>query len=104
MKANISGAGRADVNASQAESESFGLSILETLFHGKAVVAFGVGGIPEVVVDGASGFLHVFGDTEALAASLDRLADAPQLADTMGEEGRAQAEARFFGGCDCAGV
>ena len=54
----------ADAGLYTSESESFGLSILETLFHGKPVVAFRVGGIPEVVVDGENGFLHPFGDTK----------------------------------------
>jgi glycosyltransferase involved in cell wall biosynthesis len=39
----------ADAGLYTSEYESFGLSILETLFHAKPVVAFRVGGIPEVV-------------------------------------------------------
>ncbi|MBA3650287.1 MAG: N-acetyl-alpha-D-glucosaminyl L-malate synthase BshA [Chthoniobacterales bacterium] len=77
------------------ESESFGLSILETLFHAKPVVAFRVGGIPEVVVDQETGFLHPFGEVEALATSLSQLADSPDLARTMGENGKRRAEALF---------
>ncbi|PYI63684.1 MAG: N-acetyl-alpha-D-glucosaminyl L-malate synthase BshA, partial [Verrucomicrobia bacterium] len=38
----------ADAGLYTSEYESFGLSILETMFYGKPVVAFGVGGIPEV--------------------------------------------------------
>lgn len=85
----------ADAGLYTSESESFGLSILETLFHGKPVVAFGVGGIPEVVVDGETGFLHPFGDTRALADSLDQLADSPELAATVGPRARAHAQAQF---------
>ncbi|MFN2507709.1 MAG: glycosyltransferase, partial [Chthoniobacterales bacterium] len=69
-----------DAGLYTSETESFGLSILETLFHGKPVVAFRVGGIPEVVMENESGFLHPFNDTEAMAASLDRLASSPELA------------------------
>ena len=85
----------ADAGLYTSESESFGLSILETLFHGKPVVAFRVGGIPEVVVDGESGILHPFGDVAALARSLARLADEPALARQLGEAGRRRAEANF---------
>ncbi|HEY3662727.1 MAG TPA: N-acetyl-alpha-D-glucosaminyl L-malate synthase BshA [Chthoniobacterales bacterium] len=85
----------ADAGLYTSESESFGLSILETLFHAKPVIAFRVGGIPEVVVDGENGFLHSFGDTDALASSIDRLADSPDLAQELGEKGRRRA-AEFF--------
>ena len=85
----------ADGGLYTSESESFGLSILETLFHGKPVVAFRVGGIPEVVTDGASGFLHSFGDIEGMAASLTRLAQAPALARSMGEAGEREATMKF---------
>ncbi len=61
----------ADAGLYTSENESFGLSILETLFFGKPVVAFQIGGIPEVVGDAAH--LHPFGDITAMAASLDAL-------------------------------
>ena len=85
----------ADAGLYTSESESFGLSILETLFHAKPVVAFRVGGIPEVVTDGEVGFLQPFGDVDALARSLSWLADSPALAQQLGERGRQRAEANF---------
>ena len=85
----------ADVGLYTSESESFGLSILETLFHGKPVVAFRVGGIPEVVQDYVTGFLHPFGDILGMAQSLGRLAQDPELARSMGETGRREAEKKF---------
>lgn len=85
----------ADCGLYTSESESFGLSILETMFHGKPVVAFRVGGIPEVVIDGESGLLQTFGDSDALAESLSALADAPEMAREMGARGRARAQAKF---------
>jgi len=85
----------ADAGLYTSESESFGLSILETLFHGKPVVAFRVGGIPEVVVDGESGFLHPFGETEAVARSIKFLANFPERANEMGARGRQRAESLF---------
>jgi glycosyltransferase involved in cell wall biosynthesis len=83
----------ADAGLYTSENESFGLSILETLFFGKPVVAFRIGGIPEVVGDAAH--LHPFGDIAAMAASLDALIDSPEAAREMGERGRARAEKLF---------
>ena len=85
----------ADTGLYTSESESFGLSILETLFHAKPVVAFRVGGIPEVVHDGAAGFLHEFGNVAAMAASLNELADNPETARAMGEKGQRAAREHF---------
>ncbi len=85
----------ADAGLYSSESESFGLSILETLFHGKPVVAFRVGGISEVMVDGENGFLHPFGDVAAMARSIGSLADSPGDAGRMGAAGRERAEALF---------
>ena len=76
----------ADAGLYTSESESFGLSILETLCFGKPVVAFRVGGIPEVVGSGA--LLHEFGDVEAMASSLDRLIEEPELRAQLGQRGR----------------
>jgi N-acetyl-alpha-D-glucosaminyl L-malate synthase BshA len=82
-----------DAGLYTSENESFGLSILETLFFGKPVVAFRIGGIPEVVGDTA--YLHDFGDISGMAASLDALIDSPEAANQLGERGRARAEELF---------
>ena len=84
-----------DAGLYTSENESFGLSILETLFHGKPVVAFRVGGIPEVLIDGEGGFLHPFGDIAAMARSLAALADSPGFAGQMGARGHQRAEENF---------
>lgn len=83
----------ADAGLYTSENESFGLSILESLFYGKPVVAFQIGGIPEVVGDAA--YLHPFGDITAMAASLDALLESPEAARQMGERGRQRAEMNF---------
>jgi N-acetyl-alpha-D-glucosaminyl L-malate synthase BshA len=82
-----------DAGLYTSENESFGLSILETMFFGKPVVAFRIGGIPEVI-DGV-GYLHEFGDVHGLAASLDALIDSPESAEEMGKRGRERAEELF---------
>ena len=83
----------ADAGLYTSEQESFGLSILETLFFAKPVVAFRTGGIPEVLGD--SGYLHDFGDVAAPAASLDELVASPEKAREIGERGRQRAQELF---------
>ena len=83
----------ADAGLYTSELESFGLSILETLFHAKPVVAFRVGGIPEVVGD--IGLLHDFGDIKAMAASLDALVGSPEAARDRGARGQGHVLAHF---------
>jgi N-acetyl-alpha-D-glucosaminyl L-malate synthase BshA len=77
------------------ESESFGLAALEALACGVPVVASNVGGLPEVVTDGDVGFLHPAGDVAAMAASVARLLDDPQLRGRLGRAARARAETQF---------
>ncbi|MDA9679767.1 N-acetyl-alpha-D-glucosaminyl L-malate synthase BshA [Flavobacteriaceae bacterium] len=49
------------------EQESFGLAALEAMAHGVPVVCSDVGGLPEVIEDGISGFLCPLGDVNAMA-------------------------------------
>jgi N-acetyl-alpha-D-glucosaminyl L-malate synthase BshA len=82
-----------DAGLYTSENESFGLSILETMFFGKPVVAFRIGGIPEVIDD--IGYLHEFGDVRGMASSLDGLVDSPKVAKESGERGWERAEQLF---------
>lgn len=59
----------ADLFLLPSETESFGLAALEASACEVPVIATSAGGIPEVVVDGVTGFLHPVGDTEAMADS-----------------------------------
>ena len=83
----------ADAGFYTSEIESFGLSILETMFFAKPIIAFRVGGIPEVVGD--TGFLHNFGDVDAMAKTVDKLIESPEQARQSGEAGRRRASAEF---------
>ena len=53
--------------------ESFGLAALEAMACEVPVVASTVGGLPEVIENGTSGFLHQLDDVEGMAASALRL-------------------------------
>jgi starch synthase len=74
--------------------EPFGLVILEAMACETPVVASRVGGIPEIVVEGETGFLVDFNPadaetfTSALAADVDKLLNDPTLAERMGAAGR----------------
>jgi N-acetyl-alpha-D-glucosaminyl L-malate synthase BshA len=83
----------ADAGLYTSEYESFGLSILETMFYGKPVVAFRVGGIPEVIGDASP--LYPFGDVTAIAGGLDELVESPDLARALGERSRKHALKKF---------
>jgi N-acetyl-alpha-D-glucosaminyl L-malate synthase BshA len=83
----------AEAGLSTSEVESFGLSILETMFFGKPVLAFAIGGVPEVVGD--AGFLHEFSDIKAMAATLDHLVQSPTAAKSVGARGKSRAQSKF---------
>ena len=81
--------------------EPFGLVNLEAMACETAVVASRVGGIPEIVVDGETGYLvdydagHPESFVTALATRVDELLANPALAARMGRAGRARAVQHF---------
>jgi alpha-maltose-1-phosphate synthase len=81
--------------------EPFGLVNLEAMACETAVVASRVGGIPEIVVDGETGYLVDYDPadpesfTTALAARVEELLSDPALAARMGKAGRARAIQQF---------
>jgi N-acetyl-alpha-D-glucosaminyl L-malate synthase BshA len=87
--------GPADVYCSSSAEESFGLSALEAMACGTPVVATSVGGVPEVVTDGVSGYLTKAGDLNAYAEALGKLLFHPEHCKAMGLAARKDAETRF---------
>src|SRR4029077_5261652 len=63
----------ADLFLLPSERESFGLSALEAMAWEVPGVASNAGGLPEVVVDGETGFLCRVGDVDGMAAAAMRL-------------------------------
>ena len=64
-------------------------TVMEAAAAGLPVVAYGHGGISEVVSDGVSGFLVDPGDRAMAARRIEQLANDPPLRRTMGDAGRA---------------
>jgi glycosyltransferase involved in cell wall biosynthesis len=72
--------------------EAFGNVGVEALSHGRPVVAYRVGGIPEWLEDGRFGFLAEPGNVDDLARKIGFLLDRPALAAEMGKRGWASVE------------
>ena len=76
-----------------ADSEPFGLVVLEALASARPVVAPAAGGPAELLDDGV-GRLYPPGDAAAAAARLVEVLRDPELASRLGQEARRRAEAR----------
>ena len=83
------------VRTATGRTEGLGLVLLEAAATGVAVIGSRVGGIPEAVIDGRTGFLVPERDEGALGERLGELMDDAALRHRMGAEGRALAEQRF---------
>jgi N-acetyl-alpha-D-glucosaminyl L-malate synthase BshA len=77
------------------EQESFGLAALEAMACEVPVVASRVGGLPEVVTDGETGFLSEVGDLDKMANDAGRLLSDPELRCEMGRRARESAVTRY---------
>lgn len=85
----------ADVFCLASARESFGLAAVEAMLTGLPVVASAVGGLREIVDDGATGFLIPPFSPPRLADALLTLARDPARRRNLGDAGRARAEALF---------
>ena len=85
----------ADVLANPSFSESFGMSLVEGMASGLPVVATRIGGMPEIVEPGRTGFLREAGDVEGLATDLLACLESAARRDELGEAGRRRALAVF---------
>jgi glycosyltransferase involved in cell wall biosynthesis len=75
--------------------EVFGWMIAEAMAHRKPIIATRVGGIPEVVEEGVSGFLVDRGDTRTMADSVLRLLNDDALRRRCGRAGQQIVHERF---------
>jgi glycosyltransferase involved in cell wall biosynthesis len=84
-----------DILVMSSYSESFPNAILEAMAAGKPVVATNVGGIPEVVEEGQTGFLVPARDPEAMSDRILLLCRDSVLRLQMGRVARARVESNF---------
>jgi glycosyltransferase involved in cell wall biosynthesis len=84
-----------DIFALPSLDEGFGFAALEAMAAGLPVVATNVGGLPELVVDGQTGWLVPARDPAMLADCLRRLIADAEKREAMGAAGRERARKQF---------
>ena len=84
-----------DVFLLPSAEESFGLAALEAMACEVPVVATDVGGLPEVLEHGVTGFLHAPDDLAGMADSAIALLENDELRQRTAHAGRRRAESRF---------
>lgn len=80
-------------------SESFGLAALEAMACGSPVVASRVGVLPEVVIDGETGYLCEAGDIDEMAAASIKILSDDKHRKELSDAGRAFAVKHFSSEC-----
>lgn len=86
---------RAEALVLPSYQETAPMVIQQAMAAGLPVLATRVGGIPFLIQDGATGLLFDAGNVAALAALFDRMKSEPDLAERIGQAGRAVALDRF---------
>ncbi|MCL6587985.1 MAG: N-acetyl-alpha-D-glucosaminyl L-malate synthase BshA, partial [Anoxybacillus sp.] len=85
-----------DVKWLLSEKESFGLVLLEAMACGVPCIGTNIGGIPEVIDDGKTGFLCELGDVEAVAERTIKLLQDDHLHATMAENALQTVYTKFY--------
>jgi colanic acid/amylovoran biosynthesis glycosyltransferase len=80
------------VTAADGDQEGQGVSMMEAAATGLPVISTQHDGIPEVVLDGKTGFLVAEHDVEGMGERLANLAGDPGLWDELGTRGREHIE------------
>lgn len=83
------------IYAFTSRNEGFGLTLLEAMSSGAALVAARAGAADKVVVEGETGFLVPTGDVNAMAEALEKLMHDPARAADMGRKARERVLAQF---------
>ena len=77
------------------QKESFGLVLLEAMACGVPCIGTDIGGIPEVIVDGETGFICELGDTEGVAEKAVSLLQDPIMHQRFSEAALHRANTAF---------
>ncbi len=75
--------------------EGFGLTMLEAMAAGNAVIAARAGAAEMVIEDGETGFLTPVGDVDALSAAIEPMMREPERIPAIGAKARARVERDF---------
>jgi mannosyltransferase len=86
---------RLSIVVAAARYEPYGVTILEAMASGAAVVATRTGNYEAMIEEGQNGFLANPGNVDDLAASLERAMSQPERMQAMGVAGRHRAMALF---------
>lgn len=78
-----------DLFAMPSRVDTAGIVYLEAWLYDKPVIGANAGGVPEIISDGATGYLVPFGDVEQLADRIARLLSDPALRARLGAAGHA---------------
>lgn len=81
--------------AALSENEGFGLTVLEALSSGAAVLATEAGAWTDIVTNGQHGYLVPTNDQKAVTATLEMLLKSPSELQKMGSRGRKLVEKKF---------
>src|SRR5262249_34578386 len=84
-----------DVLVVSSRNEGTPVSAIEAMASGRPVVATRVGGLPDLIDDGNTGYLVPSEDAAALAAAIVKVLRDPEAAERMGEAARARVSERF---------
>jgi glycosyltransferase involved in cell wall biosynthesis len=84
-----------DIFVLSSETESFPNALLEAMACGCAVAGSAVGGVPELIDDGRTGFLFPAGNAEALAGQLSKLMEDATLRRQLGQAAAERARNEF---------
>ena len=76
-------------------AENCPLAVLEAMACGLPIVAFNIGGVPELVREGVDGFLMAKGDWRSMVTALIKLANEPDLRKQIGINTRARVLEKF---------
>ncbi|HEX9960008.1 MAG TPA: glycosyltransferase family 4 protein [Pyrinomonadaceae bacterium] len=82
---------KADIFVLPTYAEAMPMSVIEAMAAGLAVIATNVGGIPELIEDGADGILFSPGDAKALADIISLLLENKNIRLSLGEKARQKA-------------
>ena len=83
----------------QGATDGVPVALMEPMAAGRPVVSTSIAGIPELIVDGVTGYLALPGNPRSLADTIGRILDAPVPPIAVVRRARAHIEADF----DCEG-